>query len=177
MTPVKGTLIPWGKGSPVEDRHVTLCRLQDEPEGGLCELMPSAAITDSVGRFELPSVPTGKYFILYDSGLEDFDQAMKEWGGKTLSFGDTDWLSDFLGVDLAAEPVEFRVPEDISHSPHEGWLNHYCTLTLSVGRSPFIIAHDMELAQESRLLSCLIVDVSPGATVDVEIQAAYYGDE
>ena len=174
---VEGQLTAWGENSPVENRHVVLCRIVDLPSDGICELMPSAAITDDQGKFALSSVPVGSHFILYDSGLTDFDQALDLWGGETLRFGDMDWLSEFLGIDLNTEPVEFRVPEGISHSPHEGWLTRYCTLTLSVGNSPFIIAHDMEKAQDTRDLSCLIVEVAPGIPVALEIQAAYFGDE
>ena len=101
---------------------------------------------------------------------------MDRWAGQELRFGDTEWLSEFLEVDLDTEPVEFRVPEGISHSPHQGWLTHYCTLTLSVGSSPFIIAHDMEKAQQDRELRCFVVEIVRDRPVSIEIQAAYFGD-
>jgi len=173
---VEGQLTAWGENSPIDNRHVVLCRIVDLPSDGLCELMPSAAVTDDQGYFVVSSVPAGSYFILYDSGLTDFDQALDLWGGEVLSFGDMGWLAEFLGVDIQTEAVEFRVPEGISHSPHQGWLTHYCTLTLSVGNSPFIIAHDMETAQENRDLRCLVVDVTPGELASIDIQAAYYGE-
>jgi hypothetical protein len=173
---VEGQLIPWGSNSPVAERHVVLCRINGQPSDGECELMESAAVTDEQGFFSASAVQPGTYFILYDSGLMDFDEAMDLWRGKTLRFGDIEWLSEFLGVDLHTEPVEFRVPEGISHSPHEGWLKRYCTLTLSVGNSPFIIAHDIEHAQSARDLRCLTVEITPGKPVSLEVQAAYYGD-
>jgi hypothetical protein len=175
-TSVEGQLTAWGEKSHVDNRHIVLCRIEDKPSDGRCELMPTAAVTDDQGNFAISYVPAGSYFILYDSGLTDFDEALDLWGGEMLRFGDMDWLSEFLGVDLQTEPVEFRVPEGISHSPHQGWLTHYCTLTLSVGNSPFIIAHDMEKAQESRDLRCLIAEVTPGEQIALEIQAAYYGE-
>ena len=153
-----------------------MCRIVDQPSDGRCELMPVAAVTDDQGNFVISYVQAGSYFILYDSGLTDFDEALDLWGGKILRFGEREWLSEFLGVDLDTEAVEFRVPEGISHSPHQDWLTHYCTLTLSVGNSPFIIAHDMEKAQETRDLRCLIVEVIPGEPFAIEIQAAYYGE-
>ena len=173
---VRGQLTSWGTQSPIDERHIVLCRIIKEPKDGLCDLMTSSAITDDQGGFLIPDVSPGSYFILYDSGLADFDKALEQWGGQTLQFGDMQWLSDFLGVNIETEPVEFRVPEGISHSPHQGWLTHYCTLTLSVGRSPFIIAHDMERAQEERELRCLIVEVLPDTPVRIEVQAAYFGD-
>lgn len=174
--PVEGRLTAWGEKSFVDNRHVVLCRIVDQPSDGRCELMVVAAVTDDQGNFVISYVQAGSYFILYDSGLTDFDEALDLWGGKMLRFGEREWLSEFLGVDLDTEAVEFRVPEGISHSPHQGWLTHYCTLTLSVGNSPFIIAHDMEKAQETRELRCLIVEVIPGEPVAIEIQAAYYGE-
>jgi hypothetical protein len=137
--------------------------------------METAAETDKTGAFNISGAVEGSYFVLYDSGLSDFQEALEKWGGETLVFGDMDWLSEFLGVDVRSEPVEFRVPEGISHSPHEGWLTHYCTFTLSVGNSPFIIAHDMDRAQEERDIQCLIVDVTPGELKSITVQAAYFG--
>jgi len=173
---VDGRLVPWGDNSPVDDRHIVLCRIVDQASDGECELMESASITDEQGNFAVSAVQPGTYFILYNSGLSDFDEAMDLWRGKTLRFGDMEWLSEFLGIDLRTEPVEYRVPEGISHSPHEGWLTRYCTLTLSVGNSPFIIAHDIEHAQNERDLRYLTVDITPGAPVTIEVQAAFYGD-
>ncbi|HET6447284.1 MAG TPA: hypothetical protein VFI27_22205 [candidate division Zixibacteria bacterium] len=175
VSSVEGQLSPWGDYSPIENRHIVLCRVIDQPKDGECELMESSAVTDENGKFAVSSVPAGTYFILYDSGLTDFDEALDRWGGEMLRFGDMEWLADLLGLDLRTEAVEFRVPEGISHSPHEGWLTQYCTLTLSVGNSPFIIAHDMVEAQEERELHCLIVDVTPGEAVSIDVQAAYYG--
>ena len=174
---VQGILVPWGTDSPVEGRNIVLCQLLVPPQDGECVLMETAAETDKTGAFNISAVTEGSYFVLYDSGLSDFQEALEKWGGETLLFRDMDWLSEFLGVDVRSEPVEFRVPEGISHSPHEGWLTHYCTLTLSVGNSPFIIAHDMDNAQEEQDLQCLIVDVTPGELESITVQAAYFGGQ
>jgi hypothetical protein len=174
---IEGMLVPWGTDSHIEGRHIVLCRLLGAPQDGECELMETAAISDDHGAFYLSGVSQGSYFVLYDSGLSDFNEALDEWGGETLVFADLDWLSGFLGIDLRIEPVEFRVPDGISHSPHEGWLTQYCTLTLSVGDSPFVIAHDMDRAQAEQELRCLIVDVTPGELQDITVQAAYFGEK
>lgn len=172
---IQGMLVPWGTNSPVGGRYVVLCQLSGPPQDGECLLMETAAETDYTGAFNISGVNEGSYFVLYDSGLSDFQKALEEWGGETLTFADMDWLSEFLDLDLRTDPVELRVPEGISHSPHEGWLTHYCTLTLLVGNSPFIVAHDMDWAQEERDLQCLIVDVRLGEREDITVQAAYFG--
>ncbi|MGB3715716.1 MAG: hypothetical protein WA996_14905 [Candidatus Promineifilaceae bacterium] len=174
---IQGKLIPWGTDSPAGGRYIVLCKLLGPAQDGECVLTETAAETDSTGAFSLSGATEGSYFVLYDSGLSDFQEALEKWGGETLDFSDMDWLSEFLGVDLRTEPVEFRVPEGISHSPHEGWLTQYCTLTLSFGNSPFIIAHDMEKAQEDRELQCLVVDVTPGELEAIKVQAAYFGEQ
>lgn len=172
---IQGKIVSWGSYSPVGGRHIVLCKLLGPPQEGRCRLMETAAQTDQTGTFYLSGAEEGMYFVLYDSGLADFMEALDRWGGQEMNFSDPDWLAEFLGVDIRTDPIEFRVPEGISHSPHMGWLTHYCTLTLSVGDSPFIVAHDLELAQQDRELICLTVEIEPGQTKTIEVEAAYYG--
>lgn len=174
---VIGILRPWTAGTPIVDRRVTLCRSLGDPRDGLCELMQSAATTDRQGRFQFYDMPAGTYFVLYDSGLSDFDEALAQWGGKTLHFGDQEWLSDFLSVDLSKDEYAYRVPEGISFSPQAGWLSSYCLLTLLVGESPFIIAHDLDSASHERELHCAIIDVLPDQPARIDVQVLYLGDE
>ena len=174
---VIGILKPWTAGTPVSGRRVTLCHSQGDPRDGVCTLQESAVTTDRQGRFQMYGVPAGAYFVLYDSGLSDFDAALAKWGGKTLHFGDEEWLSDFLGVDLSDDGFEYRVPDGISFSPHAGWLSAYCLLTLLVGESPFIIAHDLESASHDRELHCALIDVAPGQAAKVDVQVLYFGDQ
>ena len=174
---ILGVFRPWTAETPVADRRVTLCASQGDPRDGLCTLMETSVTTDRQGRFQLYDVPAGTYFLLYDSGLSDFDEALVEWGGKTLHFGDQEWLSEFLGVDLSDDGFEYRVPEGISFSPHAGWLSSYCLLTLLVGESPFIIAHDLAQASHDRELHCALVNVLPGQTAKVDLQVLYFGEE
>ncbi len=173
---LEGRVTPWGSKSHVEGRKIVLCQTTGEAKDGDCVLSKTASTTDITGKFTVFEVQAGNYFLLYDSGLSDFEQAMERWGGQTLRFGEADWLSEFLGVDVNSEPVEFRVPEGISHSPHEGWLNHYCTITLSIGNSPFIVAHDMLLAESERELRCQKIDITPGQVQTIVLQVAYFGD-
>jgi hypothetical protein len=137
--------------------------------------MPHTANTDRQGRFQFYDVPAGTYFLLYDSGLSDFDEAMAKWGGKTMHFGDQEWLSSFLGVDFSRGEVDYRMPEGISLSPNVDWLSSYCMLTLLVGESPFIIAHDLQGVSHDRELHCAVIDVLPSQTVRVDVQVLYFG--
>ena len=174
---VIGILRPWTAGTPVSGRRVTLCHSQGDPREGVCTLQEDAVTTDQQGRFQMYGVPVGTYFVLYDSGLSDFDEALAEWGGKMLQFGSQEWLAEFLGVNLSEDGFEYRVPEGISFSPQAGWLSSYCLLTLLVGESPFIIAHDLESASHDRELHCALIDVAPGQAAKVDVQVLYFGDQ
>lgn len=171
-----GVLKPWTAETPVAGRHVLLCHSEGDPRDGICTLMEDAVTTDQQGRFQIYDVSPGTYFVLYDSGLSDFDEALAKWGGETLHFGDQEWMSEFLGVDLSEDGFEYRVPESISFSPHAGWLSSYCMLTLLVGESPFIIAHDLQSARHDRELHCALINVLPGQTAKVDVEVLYFGD-
>lgn len=171
---VQGTLHAWVDGAPIKDRHIVLCRSQGDPREGNCDLMNRAVDTDFFGRFEIADVPQGTYFVLYDSGLSDFNEALDRWGGETLHFGSLAWLSDFLGVDLENEEPTFRIPQGIEISPHDDWLRPYCVVTLLVGNSPFIIAHDLELVKTEEVVSCELLTVEVDTTVQVDLQVIQF---
>ena len=174
---VVGQLLPWDSGSPVSGRHIAFCRSIDESKTGSCVLMEPAVISDENGVFQMSGLPAGIYFLLYDSGLSDFDAAFDRWRGETLHLGNQDWMSQLLGIDLSREWVEVHLPEGMHMSVHAEWFTAYCTATLLVGNSPFIVAHDMEAARDKKELHCLQLDITPGQTKEVEIQVAYFGDQ
>jgi hypothetical protein len=171
---VEGTVHAWVTGTPISGRNIVLCRSLGDPREGNCDLMSRYTDTDFFGRFQIDNVPQGTYFVLYDSGLSDFDAAMDRWGGETLHFGDRAWLSDLLGVDLENEDPAFRIPEGLDISPLDDWLRPYCLLTLLVGNSPFIIAHDLERIQKEEHLSCDLLVIAAEETVDVDVQVIYF---
>lgn len=173
---VSGQLHSWTPDTPIAGRKITLCRNLKDPAEGECELMKTAVESSVQGRFYIEDVPQGIYYVLYDSGLSDFDDALSKWGGRTLNFGDRDWLIEFLGADPDDGWVNYRLPEGVSPSPHIGWLSHYCGLTLLIGRSPFIIAHDMALARDQRQLRCFLVEVKSGQTSHIDISVTYFSD-
>lgn len=173
---VSGRLHAWTPDTPIANRNVTLCRTIGDYTEGNCELMDTAVESDDRGRFKIENVPEGIYFVLYDSGLSDFNDALQKWGGRSLHFGDRDWLIEFLGANPDDGWVTYRLPEGIIPTPHEGWLSHYCGLTLLIGYSPFIIAHDMELARDQRQLNCFLVEVKPGETSQIDISVTFFGN-
>lgn len=171
---VIGRLYPWTPDTPIEGRQLTLCRTIGDQTKGNCELMESAVESDERGRFQIDNVPEGVYFVLYDSRLSDFGTGLKEWGGRTLHFGDREWLIEFLGASPDDGWVPYRLPDGISPSPHEGWLSHYCGLTLLIGQSPFIIAHDMAMARDQHQLKCFLVEVKSGKTSQIDVSVTYF---
>jgi hypothetical protein len=173
---LEGTLHPWTESTPIAGRRIVLCLSQGDPRQGYCQLMERSVTSDAEGHFLIEDVPQGLYFVLYDSGLNDFDQALENWGGKILHFGDREWLAELLGVEPDQEWVIHRVPEGISPSPHQGWLSAYCGLTLLVGNSPFIIVHDMAYARDAHELHCQIVDIHPAETSHVDAYVVYFGE-
>lgn len=171
---VSGKLHPWTPNIPIANRRITLCRTIGDPTDGNCELLATAVVSDENGRFRFDNVPEGIYYVLYDSGMSDFDAALQKWGGRSLHFGNREWLIEFLGADPDDGWVSYRLPEGIFPTPHDGWLSHYCGLTLLIGQSPFIIAHDMDLARDQRQLHCFLVEVKSGANSQIDLSVTYF---
>ena len=171
---ISGTVTPWTEGTPIAGRHIALCRSLGDPRSGRCELLPQSAETNQLGHFIIDDIPPGTYFILYDSGLSYFDKSLARWGGEVLHFGDKVWLSEFLSVDLESQDPTFRIPDGIEVTPHENWLRPYCVLTLLVGDSPFIIAHDLDRVKQDGELSCKLVTVESSSLQTVEIQVIIF---
>lgn len=171
---VCGRAEPWGTNSPISGRRLVLCQSLGDPREGNCILMREAVTTDEEGNFDFGQVPCGTYFVLYDSGLSDFDAALVKWGGETLHFGDTAWMESFLGVDFDKAWLAFHVPEGVSISPHDNWLQTYCLATLLAGDSPFIIAHDIEKASKEQVLRCLLVVLDEGEVEEITVQMAHF---
>lgn len=171
---LEGQLLPWIPDTPIVGRKIVLCQSIGDSREGNCRLLKTATISASDGTFTFTEVPAGTYFVMYDSGLGDFDAALDRWGGEILHFNDQAWMSAFLGVDLENTVPVFRIPEGLNLSPNDEWLRCYCALTLLVGNSPFIIAHNLELAMEEQDLRCQIITVRPGETSEITIQAIFF---
>ena len=172
---IVGRLEPWNGQELVTHRYVALCRQIQDARPGECDLMQRATVTDATASFSFENVPVGTYFLMLESGVGDFEAMLNEWGGKRLHLGDPVWLSDFLNVNLEEEWQTLLIPEGVPWSPHRHWLREYCRLTLMIDQSPIIIAHDLDLAAESRQLHCLLVTVKPDLTRSVTVKAPWFG--
>ena len=136
--------------------------------------MESAVTSDDQGRFRFDWVTPGVYFLLYDSGVTDFDAGLQRWGGQTLKLGNSEWLMDEYFVSDAEGQVSFHIP---GGTPLSGFnVAAYALLTLLLDNSPFILAHDIEKTFSDKTLKLVVVDVTEGQTSQIEFQVMYFGD-
>jgi hypothetical protein len=65
----------------VVDRHIVLCQWVGKSHHTYeCKLTDYTTTTDEQGRFELTQVEPGEYLIIYDSGLADFNEGLRNTG-------------------------------------------------------------------------------------------------
>lgn len=165
---VEGRLSPPSPGAAVEGIPVALCRVS--ASGGACELRAPAAYTVAAGEFRFEDVSPGAYLLVYGSGAGDFEAALARWAGALLRPGDWPWLRDeFLMLGEGAEPA-VHVPAQVARDALFG-RGSYGTLTLQVGKSPFVVAHDITAVDGAAQAELLAVQVPPGETVPVTVTA------
>jgi hypothetical protein len=134
--------------------------------------LETVAVSDQNGVFEFSDVPPGAYIMFYDSGLSDFDAAVKKWAGQALRIGDTEWLLDsFLEDDnpkipLFSESANLMVMEGMER------FQFYMALHFMLGDSPFILAHDVGKMMKNNEVS-IVVAVVGGKNQKVEFPALY----
>ncbi len=170
---ITGILDPWTEDTPIAGRHLTFCEFSGAEGSCNCTLMQSSITTDDQGSFEVQDVPSGKYMVMYDSGLSDFDEAMGRWGGTKLRLCDPDWLDEYFGV-YAQGWAKIHVPKDIKLDP--GTEMAYAQFSLGLGDSPFIIAHALG-GTFSGTLELVTVDVKEGEPNEITVPVVYYGEK
>jgi len=136
--------------------------------------MESAVASDGQGRFHFDGILPGVYFILYDSGVTDFDAGLQRWEGQTLKLGNSEWLMDEYFVTDAEGNVSLHIPSGTPLLQFN--VAAYALLTLLLDDSPFILAHDIEKTFSDKALELVVVDVIEGQTSQVEFQVMYFGD-
>ena len=171
---VSGVLVPWDDDTPISGRRIALCQIDGDPEDIPvdCVLMESATTTDEQGRFQVSEVPPGAYFVFYDSGLSDFDAGFERWGGQRIEFGNDEWWDEYLEGE---EWVDIHLPPGMSlTAKNYDWAIAYMSVTLLMGKSPFVVAHDIRKAQNYEV-DLVIVEVVDGQPIHVEVPVIYFG--
>lgn len=175
-TSVVGTVLPWER-VPTTGRHIVLCELIDDtPIPYDCRVTAYHAMTNSGSRFKIDKVQPGKYLILYDSGLVNFEEGYQKWQDQVLRIGDREWAFDNLFGD---EPdLSFAICTGSGNA----FYRRYTALTLAATGSPFGLVHDIETAAAYRGTSRdlapgvflpLKVDVVQGHTSNIQFRTLY----
>jgi hypothetical protein len=137
--------------------------------------MESAATTDQQGRFQIAAMPPGEYFVLYDSGLSDFEAALERWGGTTFRWFDEDWLDEYFGMYAGGGWAKFHQPQGVFMPPER--LRAYCQFALLLGSSPFVLAHKLgQTFQDERILEPITFEVTEGQANQIEFSVEYFGE-
>lgn len=138
---VRGIVHAWAD-APIANRHIVLCRLEelryDPVAPFVCTLTRLTATTDQQGQFSIDNVPAGRYLVLYDSGLADFQAGVAQWAEHQMP------LEPYAGWVEVFKSYEYRPS---MYPPPGTKLNDfyylYSEATLMLGGSPFVLAHDM----------------------------------
>jgi hypothetical protein len=142
---ILGTLKLWPDGTPVAERRVVPCKVNDESSLPECELMESPVITGADGSFVIDRLEPGNYFLLYESGEGDFTSAMETWGGRKLSWLEKDWIIEWLNtIGWYGGSMDYTLPQGTTV---EGdFLPGYVAFFLLQSGSPFYVAFDVDKA-------------------------------
>ncbi|HRQ21952.1 MAG TPA: hypothetical protein PLF42_00875 [Anaerolineales bacterium] len=172
---ISGQLDPWTEDTPIDGRNLALCQL-DTTEGTCgCTLSNQAIATDDYGEFEVYDVPAGEYMFLYDSGLNDFAEALDKWGGTELRFCDPEWADEYF-KNYAHGWAKFHTPKGVNIGNDK--IMAYAQFSLGLGNSPFIVAHVLgETYSDGRILQPIIVEVTEGSANNITIPIVYYGEK
>ncbi len=176
---VTGTVTQWADDTQVANRQLALCKAVSESTTPWmdCVLETSISSTDSDGHFEFYDLEPGVYYIFYESGLGDFDEAMDYWGGRTFSWLDDDWNDEYWNefVGFSGGWVELHVPEGMPEEliTNSEFRNAYLQYFLLYPPSPFFVAFDVEKSFDMQgfFESHIIVEVVEGETTDINIYA------
>ena len=181
---IMGNLLPW-RDSLVADRQLALCEIIGDQETMPinCLLLEDIAVSDSFGQFQFQDIAPGKYLIIYDSGLSEFDTGIQYFGGEILEIGDIDWILDnyttdfLLHYDILAQDdlakVSLNIPEG---APFDLDVGTYSFSLLLFDNSPFVVAHNVEKTFADNEINLVIIEVTEGMTSQVKFEAPVFGE-
>jgi hypothetical protein len=122
-----------GKENKSANRFFVLCKVLDSG----CESTSLVATSNSDGYFEFQDVPSGEYYIFYDSGHENFFDAVKKWEGKIIQVKDVSWLAENFITLNADGKISFTIIEDTRLDQNTAYMMVYRFFATS----PFLWAH------------------------------------
>ena len=147
------------------NRHFVLCQILDSG----CIFTSLQASSNSDGHFEFPDVPHGSYYIFYDSGHEDFNNAVSKWEGKTIQIGDVDWLSNNFITKGNDGSISFTCPAGEVCIYDQNIF--YMAIYRFYGDSPFFWAHKCKTnCTTPDDVIPIVVSVSEGQPAQVEFE-------
>jgi hypothetical protein len=144
---VYGKLNPWST-QPITDRQIVLCKLSEtHPLSPYhCHLTSFSATSDQAGKFSITNVDPGRYFVLYDTGMADFEEGLSFWEGKELEPGIKAWEKEhFDHLYQCGEDLIFILPNEVT-DPRRSFYFHRTQYVFNRCGTYFLIAHDIETA-------------------------------
>ncbi len=179
-----GSIRAWSK-EPIANRQLALCQLTEHnPLSPYdCLVTKYTATTDSSGKFQIKEVPAGKYLILYNAGLADFQKGLAIWQGKEIKPGNLQWEVenyDQLFSDCGKD-FYLVIPDG---SPSRDFYFYRVQYVFTQCGSYFFLAHDINTAityKEKEVLARLpndvfnpiVVEVAPHQDSIVEFDVLY----
>lgn len=162
---ISGTVT--GKEDSIANRYFVLCKIA----GSSCVFTSLMAVSNADGHFEFQDVPSGEYYIFYNSGHENFLDAVKKWDGQTLQIGDVQWLVDNYVTKNADGGISFTLVEDTVLDQNTGYMMVYRFFATS----PFLWAHSCASGSCSLPENVLPVIATGSSGKPVQVEFEVYG--
>jgi|GEM_PF-4353354 len=161
---LNGKLIATAEGDTISNRQIGLCQIAGDVSNlpTDCTLMDLTSTSNEQGEFQISGISQGKYFVLYNTGLSDFQSGFDKWKGKTLKLSDINWVaSDYCGTPLDKLTTDIHLVSGMSLMLPD---IEVAIRDLYFCHSPFVLALDPTSGNNAPL----VVDVK-GGTTKVEI--------
>ncbi len=145
-------------------RFFTLCMIVASG----CQFTSLVAVSNSDGYFKFQDVPVGDYYIFYDSGYEDFNNAVKKWNGNTIQVGNVQWLADNFITHNDDGTFSFTMVSGMKLDKNTAYMAVYRFFA----KSPFLWAHKCVTNNCSTPedVSPIVAEVSNGTPGSVEFE-------